>query len=220
MEDHHAVVGPNFGLEHAQVTTAHEAGELDVDPRTDARGCGRAGGWWSGTIGDRSVWIGWCHVRLLSGRVQRTSWCASPVGTRSQPSPPMLTNRRRRQLPDRGSRNASSSKTCGERTISGAERPDRTTELAGSPGPFGLCLETSSQYTSPDRPTVRPAGAGRTTRWHDAHSMRGGTFGGQRGAGIAVRFGILGQPVLAAAARARITCLQANAGFRLSTARK
>jgi hypothetical protein len=37
------------------------------------------------------------------------------------------------------------------------DRPDRTTELAGSPGPFGSCLETSSQYTSPDRPTVPPA---------------------------------------------------------------
>src|SRR5258707_7529677 len=91
-----------------------------------------------------------------------------------------------------GFENASYSKTCGERTISGGvERPDCTTELAGSPDPFDSCLETSSQYTSPYRPSTTGSEPVRTTRWHDAHSMRGGTVGGQRGDGIARRFGIM-----------------------------
>jgi hypothetical protein len=90
----------------------------------------------------------------------------------------MLTNRWRRQLPDRV-RDASYSKTCGERTVSGGvDLPDRRTELAGSPGPFDSCLETSSQYTSPDRARVWPA--------RSRSGQRGGTMHIQGVVGLSV----------------------------------
>src|SRR5438132_1658515 len=105
------------------------------------------------------MWIGWCHVRLL--------WTCSPQVAVSESGGRLVAaiaadadeTAGGASCPT-GFENARYWKTCGQRTISRAERPESTTELAGSPGPFDSCLETSSQYTSPGRPTVRRLGAG------------------------------------------------------------